>query len=45
VVNSTIADLEALKVLDVESVPDGETEAAKAIRLKNKLIINNNTQM
>ena len=43
--NSSIQELETLKVLDVETVPDGETEAAKAIRLKNKLIIKNNTQM
>ena len=45
VLNSSIQELETLKVLDVETVPDGETEAAKAIRLKNKLIIKNNTQM
>jgi len=45
VLNSSIQELEALKVLDVETVPDCETEAGKAIRLKNKLIIKNNTQM
>ena len=45
VLNSSIPKLETLKVLDVETVPSGETEAAKVIRLKNKLIIKNNTQM
>jgi len=45
VLNSSIPEMETLKVLDVETVPPDETEATKAIRLKNKLIIENNTQM
>jgi len=45
VLNSSIQELETLKDEDLETVPTGETEAAKAIRLKNKLIIKNNTQM
>jgi len=45
VLPSSIQELERLKDEDLETVPTGETEAEKAIRLKNKLIINNNTQM
>jgi len=45
VLNSSVQELETLKDQDLETVPTGETEAAKAIRLKNKLIINNNTLM
>jgi len=45
VLTSSIQELETLKDEDLETVPTGETEAAKAIRLKNKLIINNSTQM
>jgi len=45
VLNSSIQELETLKDEDLETVPTSETEAAKAIRLKNKLIIKNNTQM
>jgi len=37
--------LETLKYLDVETVPPNETDAAKATRLKYKLILKNNTQM
>jgi len=45
VLNSSIQELETLKDQDVESVPPNETEAEKALRLKHKLIIKNNTQM
>jgi len=34
VLNSSKEELETLKDLDVETVPTGETEAAKATRLK-----------
>jgi len=45
VLTSSIQELETLKNVDLETVPATETEAVKAIRLKNKLIIENNTQM
>ena len=45
VLNSSIQELETLKDVDLESVPPNKTDAEKAIRLKNKLIIKNNTQM
>jgi len=45
VLNSSIQELETLKDLDVESVPPNKTEAEKALRLKHKLINENNTQM
>jgi len=45
VLNSSIQELETLKDVDLEAVPPNKTEAEKAIRLKNKLIIKNNTQV
>jgi len=39
VLNSTILELEALKVLDVETVLPNETEATNAIRLNAKYTV------
>jgi len=45
VLTSSVQELETLKDEDLETVPATETQAEKALRLKHKLIIKENTQM